>query len=262
MNLTFRFFCGLLVAAYFAPASGQAEEKDVISIVNEEAAPYYGEFLPGYGVYAQVVEAAFNASGYKVRFHTDNWSRAMRDTERYQYDAIAAAWPTENRALRFHYSTPYSENRMMIFKRADNPVTKINLDSPQSVRIGLVRDSWIANVIGKNRQLDTLFVADDLTVARLVLRGRVDFGALEEVATKSFFSEHFPQEYKSFEILPEPAAINPTTIMISKNHPNATVLLDAFNAGLETIIRNGKYREIFEAGNIAETMIAGTRRTP
>ncbi len=256
MRLTFRLFCSLLIIAIYAPAWTQEQPQKVISIVNEEALPYYGESLPGYGVYAQIVEAAFGASGYAVEFHTDNWSRAMRDTERYQYDAIAAVWPTEDRARRFYYSLPYSENRMMIFKRADNPVTKINLNSPQNVRIGLVRDSWIANVIGQNEQLDTLFVPDDLTVARLVLRGRVDFGALEEVATKSFFAENFPQEHQSFEILPEPAAINPTTIMISKNHPDASTLIDAFNAGLAVIIKNGRYREIFETGGLAETMVS------
>lgn len=249
----------LLLTCFFVHgvlATASAQSTMTLAAVYGESEPYYSSSLPGYGYYGRIVSAAFEASGYKVDFHTDNWSRAIRDTAEARYDVLAGGWSTEARKEVFLISTPYALNRIIFIKRKGASIQTIDLANPKGLRFSLVRNSYTSELIVTPDPLDTLLVADSMTVLRMVMRQRVDVGALEERTAISLIKNHFSENgEETLDLLPQTAANAATSIMVSKQHPNAEIIVDAFNKGLRRLVESGEYAKLLEGSGLEATMI-------
>ncbi len=246
--LTCFFVLGIL-------ATASAQSTMPLAAVYGESEPYYSSSLPGYGYYGRIVSAAFAASGYSVDFHTDNWSRAIRDTAEARYDVLAGGWSTEARKEVFLISNPYALNRIVFIKRKDASIQKIDLADPKGLRFSLVRNSYTSELIVTPDPLDTLLVADSMTVLRMVLRQRVDVGALEERTAISLIKNHFSDNGETLDLLPQTAAEAATSIMVSRQHPNAERIVNAFNEGLKRLMESGEYAKLLKGSGLETTMI-------
>ena len=119
-------------------ASSTEQNNIALAAVFGESEPYYSSSLPGYGYYGRIVSAAFEQSGYAVHFHTDNWSRAIRDTAEANYDILAGGWATESRKQTFLISDPYAFNRIVFIKQKDSAVQSVDMSNPRGLRFALV----------------------------------------------------------------------------------------------------------------------------
>lgn len=227
-----------------------------ITIVSGPTPPYYGSDLPGFGHYAAIIRSAFERSGYQVRFHEENWSRVFQDTAASRYDVAANVWLSDERLARFHFSKAYAQNRILFMKHRDNPVTYEDLQSARQYRLAAVRGSIIARAF----PFQTFYVMDDVAVARMILRKRVDLGALEEITAPILLRKHFPNDFEAFAFLDEPAEMNESHIMVSKAHANGEVLIRAFNQGLDAIIADGSYTQLFEETGLEKAMVSGIEK--
>ena len=235
-------------------ASGQATQGAPameLTVVSGLTPPYYGSDLPGFGHYAVIVRTAFERSGYQVTFHEENWSRVFQDTAATRYDVAANVWFSQERLTRFRFSRPYARNRVMFVKHRDNPVTYADLESAKQYRLAAVRGS----IIARSFPFQAFYVNDDVAVARMILRKRVDLGALEEITAPILLKEHFPDAYDRFTFLIEPAEVNESHIMISRAHPNGEALISAFNRGLDTMIADGSYARLLTEAGLEKAML-------
>ena len=248
--VTLTVIMALPVAA--AAQALKADSSKQITIVSGPTPPYYGRALPDFGHYASVIRAAFEQSDYQVSFHEENWSRVFQDTEASRYDVAANAWFNEDRAKRFIFSKPYAQNRVLFLKHKDNPIISRDLDQAEKYRLAIVRGS----VIARDFPFQIFHVNDDIAVARMVLRRRVDLGALEENTAAILLPKYFPNDHEKFAFLEKPAGAHQSHIIISKSHENGAEILAAFDRGLNTIMKNGTYGRLLKEADLEKAMVS------
>lgn len=254
MKLPAHLLLTLSLAIGFS-SNSSAQNNVTLAAVYGESEPYYSSSLPGYGYYGRIVSAAFEQSGYAVHFHTDNWSRAIRDTAEANYDILAGGWATESRKQTFLISDPYAFNRIVFIKQRDSRIQTVDMSNPLGLRFALVRNSYTAELVTTPNASDTILVADSAAVLRMVQRGRVDLGALEEKTALSLIRDYFSGDGPVLDFLPEPAADAATSIMVSRQHPEGPAIIEAFNEGLRRLIESGEYAKLLEGSGLEGTMI-------
>ncbi len=251
-----KWILGTFVALILLPSiavtqSVETAEQKQITVVSGPTPPYYGQALPEFGHYAAVIRAAFEQSGYQVSFHEENWSRVFQDTEASRYDVAANAWFNKDRAKRFIFSKPYAQNRVLFLKHKDNPIISRDLDQAEEYRLAIVRGS----VIARDFPFQIFHVNDDIAVARMVLRRRVDLGALEENTAAILLPKYFPNDHEKFAFLEKPAGAHQSHIITSKSHENGAEIIAAFDRGLNIIMKNGTYGRLLKEADLEKAIV-------
>lgn len=248
MNFTLqgarRGLLALLVITY--AHSAMAEEASraasamarTVHLVTTEYPPFMGEKLPGQGLVMRIATAAMERSGYTVKTTFMPWARAMDMTRAGAADGIAGAWRTPERELSLAYTNTVTSTRIGLFKRADNPFRYETLADLKPYTIGVVR-GYANPVAFDEAHLKTEEATDDETNLRKLAGHRLQFVLIEKAVAQGLLKSSLPQ-LKSSVVWMEPAInVLPLYVAFSRNVKNHDELLAAFNAGLESLRKDG-----------------------
>ncbi|QEN05411.1 transporter substrate-binding domain-containing protein [Thiospirochaeta perfilievii] len=215
-----------------------------ITVVTNHWYPYSNESSPREGLSIEIIIEAFKTQNYTVTVIITPWARAIREVLNSEYDILANVWFSKERAEEFLYSDYYYTNTITFISNIDDPFEYTNLESLSGKTIGTIRDFYY-NELFMNSEKFIREPANDLLQNILkVVYGRIDLTLSDEVVAKSNIRDTRMDLYSKIYFSKKPLIENKLYITCSYKNSRNKELIEAFNRGLEVIIKNGEYKRI------------------
>jgi len=225
--------------------AGTTAQEKTVNIVSLSWPPYYDQYLPDYGLSGKIIAAAYNSQGWKVNFFVRAWVQCLEKVKKGEFDAVANAYLTDERAQIYHYSDPYLECPIVFFKRKDQPITWQNYEDLKPYRIGVVRGYANPEAFEKADFLTKRIARDPVLNFKKLLLKQVDLIVSEKFVGSHILRTKLPDHEKElFEPIMPPLDTNKLYILFSKNISAVQPKIDAFNTGMKIIKSNGALQQI------------------
>jgi len=242
----------LAMAQLWPPGPAAAESRMICDsrTVHEIAAedeffPYTGLFegeLRGFSL--DIVTAAFDAAGCRVKFKAMPYARCVRDIEAGRQLGCFNTTNSEANQRKFiFHQEPLFRGKILIFAHPERPEGFTERDFATGT-FSVVRGYTYTDAFDRNAGISKIAVESDLQTLALVARGRADFAvAYEKVA-------QYQVARNRARIDPEPVPVHKLAefdLFISFSRAQlarSTALARALDRGLKEIRANGTYAAI------------------
>ncbi len=242
--MTKKFVVALIIWFICLTEGLAAEQRVTIATLNWM--PYSGRFLPNYGIAPELISHAFARKGYKANYSFMAWSKALKEVKKGNYDALANAYYTEERAKHYLPSGPYMDSPIVFFKRKDTPISWTGLlEELKPYRIGVVKGYANSPEFDKVDFLNKkVSKTEMLNMKKLVLK-QADLIVMDRFVGHYLISKKLPEHEKDLvEPIFPPLYVNRLHLMFSRKVPNAQQNLEMFNSGLKEIIEDGTMKRV------------------
>lgn len=234
---------GLLLCLMLCASVLPAGEATVRLAADEAWQPFIDPDSPGGGLITDLAVNAFREAGREAEVSFLPWSRALAATAGGEYDALAGAYHSEERAEHFLYSDAFLLFNVSLIVRRDFPLEKYNdFSELADYRIGVIRDAAYPDAF-LEAGLDLHESGSRTSLVRMLREGRIDMLA----DTRELFRQH------ALEAEINPDAFRPLRpslrekdlfLIAPRDAENAQTLIDDFNRGLEKLKEDDQYLEI------------------
>jgi len=214
---------------------------DDLKIVNDaDWAPLSSAEQPRDGIINAIIRDAFAEAGHTAAIELLPWSRALAVSEAAKADALGGAFYTEERAQVYLYSDPFYSVDTILLARADHPLADYgSLEELKGQVVGVIQDNaYPGGLLEAN--LDFHPVMEVKLNIRKLYRDRVDLVADVRSRLRHAVDEE-GLDWSAFKALKPPLGRTEVYLVVSRQHPEAQKLIDAFNAGLARFKENGGY---------------------
>jgi polar amino acid transport system substrate-binding protein len=241
-----------LAALLFALASllplPAAAGRDLV-LAATEYPPYTSEALEQGGPMSQIAIAALQHAGYGVRLRFLPWARALRLAEQGEVDGLLAVWHSPERERSFWFSRPVVSNRLVLCGReAHMPRRFDGFAALHDYTLGVVRGyAKPAGLDAANLTVEE--ATDDLQNLRKLVADRVDLVLIDGRVERFLVSRHMPESAPALRCLQPPVQEPPLYLVVSRRVPDGQDVMQAFDAQLATMVRDGEYAAISERWN-------------
>ena len=241
----------LIVVSFFMVVNYTVADKRVIHLVTgPDYAPYVSMELPEGGVVSEVVSRVFAEIGYKAELSFYPWNRVYQRVLNVQSDAtFPYAWGRE-RAQLFLYSRPVNRINIRVFMHQE---TRFSFAEPNDLKglsycqpLGYQTEPELENMIEKNA-LQRFEARDMDGCFEMLSAKRVNFVISNDLVGRSSAERVLSAEMRSFIVAAEePFRTISEYLIISKEHPDAEHLIDAFNTAYEVLLENGTLDRVWQ----------------
>lgn len=214
----------------------------------DDYAPFTGKGLPGQGMLTQVVRAALAEQETAITLDWLPWNRGYLKARRGDYDATFPYVRSVEREAEFFYSAPIYVADQHVFSRADDRIELDDLPAMSGRRLCYPLGWQPPAAIQQLLDQGVLFRHSPLGLqecARLLLLKRDDLFVADANLGNSAMriaganQEDFHRSLASFQS-------NTLHVIVSRQHPRATELIERFNRGLERLKARGEYQRLIE----------------
>lgn len=221
-----------------------AEEKVTLASLDWE--PYIGAKLPNNGYVARIAVEAFKTQGYKVTIDYLPWARAVSMATDGDYDGLFPEYYDESRKADFVYSEPFKGGPLGFMKKKSSKIAYKKLEDLKPYTIGTVRGYVNTIEFDLAKYLKKEEVVDDETNIKKLNNDRIDLIVIDKYVGAYIIEKQFPQFKATLEFMNPPLEEKPLFIVFSKKAKDYEKKMNAFNAGLKEIQKNGTYQKIIE----------------
>jgi polar amino acid transport system substrate-binding protein len=241
MNKKLLFLLLITISAW--PSSLLSQD---LKLVANTWPPYVDKNLPERGLAIQLVTEILKKSGYSGNIAIETWPRALEGARLGIFDAIAAAWYSEERETHYLFSDPYLENRLRLVKHNRLPGDYFKLEQLTDKRIGITTD--YAYDIDFSKAANASLVTENHLVQNLLNldNGKVDFVIGDERSLRAELRRYFPNKKDQFEFTPIALPGRSLYLAASRESPKSAELIEKFNATLKLMKEDGSYQRIIE----------------
>ena len=243
---------GVLAAVIFGglAASICLAEGDELRLTASAWPPYVDVDAERNGFAVVLVSQALERAGYETSFTVTSWPESLENTEAGSFDVNVSLWRTDERAEALTFSEPYITNDISFVKRAASDINFSDRGDLVGLRIGVGEDfAYTAE------RYDTAGI--DVQVG-----GSVDenIGKLKAEELDLVISDRRVALYeinalglaKSFEVMPNPLLTRGLRIAVSKQHPDHAGIIDAFEAAVAEMRKDGSFNAILATFRVSE----------
>lgn len=218
---------------------------DSLRIVSSEFVPHNGQDLPEQGYAIQMLREIFASQQQEVHFEFLPWPRALLQAKEGEAVAVVTIWHSAERAQYLNYPTPLYSNKVMLYHNKQNPVVFTQLDAlpVTKLRLGMVRGYSYPEVIEK-LPFDRVEVNTDLESLKMLALGRVDLVVCEQQVAEYLLKTELTS-YSTIETTGAPLEEKPMYIAFSKAHPQAELLQQKYEQGLQ-LLKQQKRLELLQ----------------
>ncbi|WP_423680853.1 MULTISPECIES: substrate-binding periplasmic protein [unclassified Undibacterium] len=196
------------------------------------------------GFAADIIEAAYAASGIQVRFTPAPYSRCLMLAQTGQalgcFDSLQDA---KLASLFIFHKEPIFKAVIGIYARADDPSTTVSRQELRGHKIGFTHGYTYGSEIENNAGIVRETAPSDLSNLRKLLRGRSDY-SLVYTRVADHLSVTHPQEFKGKIKQVGVVLEDKLFVSFSKTWPGAARYAQLLDSGLLTIRANGTYARI------------------
>lgn len=234
-------FCTLLVIFVLSSTHVWAEK---VQLATGEWPPYTSKNLEGYGFITEIISEVFIEMGREPEYEFHQWKRCYSLVKR---GKVWAGFPysyTEERAKEVLFSDTVGESTTKFFyykKEKDYPYQ--TLEDLQSYKIAGVKGYFYEEDFAR-AGLNVSYTSDEISALKRLVAGRVELMPLNELVGWAFIKEHFPDEADNFGTLQKAYNVSELQLIVSKDYPNSTELLNLFNEALKKVKTSERYTTI------------------
>lgn len=181
-----------------------------------------------------------------------SWARAVREVRYGDADGLLLANKTPEREQWALFSDPNGQEVTRLFRLRENHFTYGKSEDLAPLTVAVLRSAAILSVLqATGTSIEE--VPDFETGLRMVLGGRLDGLAGDEIVIRSLLAKLFPDEASRLESL-SPLDAQAMHLLVSRENPRAGAIIDAYNHGLSLLKESGRYREILAAFSLEDTL--------
>jgi len=223
-----------------------ASAEQTVRLMANNSPPYSDERLPQRGLALELVEHIYSRTAYTPEITIDSWSRALEGVSIGVYDALAAAWYTEERGVEFAFSEPYLDSELIILKARSTPGNFRTLQDLAGARLG-VRKDYAYGV--DFSQVPNLQLVEEHHLIQNLLNlqsGKVHFVIGDRRTVIFQLNEYMKDQLHKFNVvnikLPGRAR-HVAASLESAGHAN---MISSFNKALAEVRKDGSYDAIIK----------------
>lgn len=214
-----------------------------LSLVADFWPPFTSE-KQGQRIAADLVEEALRNSGVEPETKIIPWHDVLKGLRSNNYDAIVGAWKTSDREEFLLFSKPYLENRIKLIGRTDNKIEFKTINQLAGKKLALVDGYAYGVAVTGNDKIVKVVGQDVVENIKMLLDKKVDYILADAIVAQGI-KEYLPPKIKDnlvvYEKLVEAQNLH---FAIRKNHPQAKVILEKFDAAISNMIADGSYNRI------------------
>jgi polar amino acid transport system substrate-binding protein len=232
--------CTALLLLHGMVAQAQAPVRLLVNI----SPPYADPKLPQQGLAVELLSHIFQRAGYTPEITFESWTRAMEGVDIGLYDALGAAWYTEERAEKFLYSKPYLESKLILLKLRADTTPYRELKHLAGKRIG-IRGGYAYGV--DFAAIPGLRISEENHVIQNLLKllnGSVDLVIGDHRTLALQMHEFLGKEIHKFQVVEIPLPRRARHVAASKAIPGEDKMVAAFNSALQATLKDGSHAEI------------------
>ncbi len=128
----------LLLGLGLFSATALAEKP--VQLLANTSPPYVDARLEEGGLALELVKHVFSRTEYSPGVKIESWGRALEGTRIGVYDALAAAWYSDERAEDLLFSQPYLSSRIVLVKASADPRNYRSAEDLAGKRLGVRTD--------------------------------------------------------------------------------------------------------------------------
>lgn len=235
----------LVAAALLAGlAPGRAAEPLALA-TGDDYKPFTDQSLPNGGLATELVLAVLDHAGLDSTVQWVPWKRAETGTAEGLYTATFPYFKTEERATVFYYSDPIYAIEARLFAPQDAPDAAGVSDlvgRTICVPLGYAVATSLEEAVGDDR-IKRDMPPDMSNCFQKLAAGRVDL--VEASAIQGWdLVDSLGLGRESFKLLSFVPATNSLHFIVSRNHPDGSAVIEAFNKGLAALRADGTYDTI------------------
>lgn len=217
-----------------------------LTLVADTWPPYIDRNLPENGMAAEIVSTALKRAGYDTNIQIENWLRVLEGGELGFFDGIVAAWKTPAREESFVFSNPYYRNRVVLVKHRSGQFKFSEVPVSQGLVAGYV-EGYAYNE--KLKRPGNIILVPSNHVLQNLLKlqsGQIDLTLGDEGVIRHLLKEYFSNTVDDFVLDDQPFSERNLYLMVSKLNPQHARIIEAFNAELVKMKKDGTYDAIIE----------------
>lgn len=206
--------------------------------------PFVDPASPSEGLTLEIIRAAYRTQGYEIRMYYMPWARAEAGVVAGTYDLLPSTWQTAARHDTLIFSEPYAYNRIKFLKLNTDPFEYNGLESLTGKSIGVIRGYGYDDAFLAARNFTRYEAPDFLSLANMLLAGRIDLTLEDEIVGRVSIANFNPQLLTKLTFTDSALSTKGLHVAIGKRNPRAQELMDAFSRGFALIRSNGEYARI------------------
>ncbi len=218
-----------------------------ITLVADEVIPYVDSHHVRHGIDSEIVREAFQRAGYTVQFKFRPWARVLKEVEIGIFEAAYTAYYSPERSEIFAYSRPYSKGSIVLYKRKETTVSYTTIRDLTPYTIGVVLGNVYSPEFDAATYLKKEAVPTLLQNLNKLDANRVDLLIGDYAEIQNMIQTQFPEGKDSFVSLDPPIVTNLHYIIFSKKISGYEQKIRDFNSGLQQIIQDGTFEQIFKS---------------
>ena len=221
------------------------KKPDTLSLVftGDDAYPpfeYLDESGNPAGFDIEVMNAIAEVMGIKLSIQLGDWYENLEKFDQGEYNGLAGAYYTDERAEKYLFGSPYARNFHTIFVREGSPINNLN-DIQRLERPSIITqnsDVLISFIKNYNKNAQITIVRNYEQALRLLAEGDHDCAIISRILGEYHIDKYALTNIKSLqdEFLPREYSF--------AMHKNDSILVSIFNQGLRIIRNTGKYDKI------------------
>jgi polar amino acid transport system substrate-binding protein len=234
----------MVLAISLVFGNGMAWAEKPVRLIANVSPPYADKQLPEQGLALELVNHIFKRAGYTTNITIDSWSRAMEGVEIGVYDALAAAWFTEDRAKDYLYSQPYLSSKLVLVKLRKNRGDYFELAHLEGKRLGVRVD------YGYGVDFDSVpnltLVEENHLIQNLLnlLNGSVDFVIGDQRTLALQLHEYLNKQVHKFEVVDINLPLRERHVAATRAIEGEDKMIAAFNQALAETLKDGSHAAI------------------
>ncbi|WP_269530813.1 ABC transporter substrate-binding protein [Chitinimonas sp. BJYL2] len=231
----------LLVAMLATPALA-----DTVTIAAEDDwYPYCAKVgNEAKGMAVDIVREAFKAAGVNLKLEVMPYARCMAQAKAGQVAGCFDA--ARNSALEQDYvwhKPALFKAKISIYAQANSPQSDLGVKDLEGKDVAVTNGYEYGEAFDTNPRIKRSVNNQDVLGFRKLAAGRVQYAVAYEKVANSIFEKNkaeFAGKFKAVGMTAEPELY----IAFTKANPDGAKFAARFSQGLETIMKNGKYKEI------------------
>ncbi|WP_374347807.1 substrate-binding periplasmic protein [Chitinimonas sp.] len=220
-----------------------AHAQERLRLASGEWPPYAGEALPGGGLGAHIISAAFAEADIVVEYQYLSWKRGLEMARQGKLDG-AILWGGQRADQQEFLATqPVVTSQVVLFHRREKPldgkapVKGYRLAYPNGYDYEVI-PGFIA--LAQASGIAPLKTGSDRDALRALLNNRIDAYPADRLVGIYLLQEAMYDHWQEhIAITPSPLSIEELGVLISQRHPHAKQLVRRFNAGLAALQQKG-----------------------
>ena len=220
-----------------------AAQLPIIELSTYEHNPYIGQHLAGKGAIHEIVEQAFDASGYRIESKFYPFVRAMKLTKAGSSVAVFPISYDGELEADMYFSDPLPGERLgMLHKKTSIQATY----EPRGKYIGVLRGRFsdFNRMDIKTAGAKFYQVSSNEDLLKMLYVGRVDYVLIDKFTAADLMVDKLPYMIGKLDFVKD--TIKPVNFYVgfSKKNTSSKALVAAFNQGLKKITVNGTLNNI------------------